>query len=128
MWRVTKLTRIRQEDYLNSMSWVKRKLTTGKVEPSEEFLKEEKLSFQRAITQVLAGHDIPSELVFNLNQTPLSYVSPGKYTFCSKGSTNVTVKGVDDKRQITATFALSFLLLVPFHQFSSFILTSLNDH
>ena len=34
-------------------------------------------------------------------------VSPGKYTFNFKGSKNVPIKGVDDKRQITATFAVS---------------------
>ena len=37
----------------------------------------------------------------------LSYVSPGKYTFSFKGAKNVPIKGVDDKRQITATFAVS---------------------
>ena len=34
---------------LISMDWVKRKGTTGKVEPSEKFLEEEKFTFQRAI-------------------------------------------------------------------------------
>ena len=36
-----------------------------------------------------------------------SYVSPGKYTFHQKGSPNVPIKGLDDKRQITGTFAVS---------------------
>ena len=40
-----------------------------------------------------------------LDQTPLSYVSPGKYTFVVKGVK--TLKGIDDKRQITARFAAS---------------------
>ena len=92
---------------LISMDWVKRKGTTGKVEPSEKFLEEEKFTFQRAISQIVLEHDIPLDLVFNLDQTPLSYVSPGKYTFSSKGSTNVPIKGFDDKRQITATFVVS---------------------
>ena len=52
-------------------------------------------------------HDVPSALVLNLDQTPLSYVSPGKYTFSSKGSKNVPVKGLDDKKQITVTFVVS---------------------
>ena len=47
------------------------------------------------------------ELVLNLDQTPLSDVSPGKYTFGLKGSKAVPTKGVDDKRQITATFAVT---------------------
>ena len=60
-------------------------------------------------------HDIPAPLVFNLDQTPLSYVSPGKYTFSFKGAKNVPIKRVDDKRKITATFAVSLtgkLLLI----------------
>ena len=47
------------------------------------------------------------ELVLNLDQTPLSYVSPGKYTFDFRGSKTVPIKGVDDKRQITATFTVT---------------------
>ena len=89
------------------MEWVKRKGTTGKVEPSEKFLNEEKFSYQREISKVVLEHDILLDLVLNLDQTPLSYVSPGKYTFCLKGSTTVLIKGVDDKRQITATFTVS---------------------
>ena len=40
-------------------------------------------------------------------QTPLSYLSPSKYTFDVKGVKTVPIKGIDDKRQITATFAIS---------------------
>jgi len=92
---------------LKSMEWVKRKGTTGKVELSEKFLDEEKFSYQREISKVVLEHDIPLDLVLNLDQTPLSYVSPGKYTFCLKGSTTVPINGVDDKRQIRATFTVS---------------------
>ena len=37
----------------------------------------------------------------------LSYVSREKSTFSSKGSKNVPIKGLDDKRQITVTFVVS---------------------
>ena len=92
---------------LSDMNWCKRKGTTGKVEPSPQFLAEEKFTFQRAISSKISINDIPSYLVLNIDQTPLSYVSPGKYTFSFKGSKHVPIKGVDDKRQITATFAVS---------------------
>ena len=46
-------------------------------------------------------------MILNLDQTPLSYVSPEKYTFNPKGAKTVPTKGVDDKRQITATFSIS---------------------
>ena len=84
---------------LKSMEWVKRKGTTGKVEPSPQFLAEEKFTFQRSIASVVANHDIPVELIINLDQTPLSYVTPAKYTFNIKATSNVPIKGIDDKRQ-----------------------------
>ena len=43
---------------LKSMDWVKRKGITGKVEPSAQFLAEEKFTFQRAILTVVYNHDI----------------------------------------------------------------------
>ena len=92
---------------LKSMDWVKRKGTTGKIEPCSKFLEEEKFTFQRAIGKVVSDHDIPIELVLNLDQTPLSYVSPGKYTFDLMSSKTVPIKGVNDKRQITAIFTVT---------------------
>ena len=55
---------------LKSMDWVKRKGTTGKVEPCSKFLEEEKFTFQRAIAKAVSDHDIPMELVLNLDQPP----------------------------------------------------------
>ena len=64
--------------------------------------------------------DIPKDLILNLDQTPLSYVSPGKYTFNPKGAKTVPIKGIDDKRQITATFSISrtgsYLLIQPIYE------------
>ena len=42
-----------------------------------------------------------------MDQTHLSYVNAGKYTLSFKGAKNISIKVVDDKRQITATFAVS---------------------
>ena len=39
----------------------------------------------------------------------MSYVSPGKYTFNSKGAKTLLIKGIDDKRKITATFTVSMI-------------------
>ena len=70
---------------LKSLNWTNRNGTTGKVEPFKKFLEEEKFTFQRKISNVTLDHDVPSALVLNLDQTLLSYVSLGKYTFSSKG-------------------------------------------
>ena len=44
--------------------------------------------------------------MLNVDKTPFSYVSPGKCTFDLTGSATVPIKGIDDKRQITATFTV----------------------
>ena len=92
---------------LEKLTWSKRKVTTGKVDPSPQFLAEEKFTFQRNISVLVAEHDIPPSLIINIDQTPLSYVNTGKYTLSFKGARNIPIKGVDDKRQITVTFAVS---------------------
>ena len=48
---------------LTSLTYSKRRGTTGKVEPSEQFLREEKSTFQRNIASAVQMHDIPEDLV-----------------------------------------------------------------
>ena len=57
---------------IKSMNWTKTKGTTEKIEPSKQFLLEEKLTLQKKISGVIFEHDIPKELIINLDQTPLS--------------------------------------------------------
>ena len=87
------------------MDWMKSKRTTGEVNPSVKLLEEEKFLFQHSIYKFVLEHDIPLDLVLNLDQTPLSYVSPGKYIFDLKGSSTVSIKDVMGERQITATIS-----------------------
>ena len=44
---------------LEKLTWSKRKGTTGKVDPSPQFLAEGKLTFQRNISALVSEHDIP---------------------------------------------------------------------
>ena len=60
---------------LKSMDWVKQKGAIGKVEASAQYLAEEKFTFQRATSTVVYNHDIPADLVINLDQTPLTAIS-----------------------------------------------------
>ena len=69
-----------------------------------------------SVSKVVYEHDIPSELTINLDQTPLSYIPPGKYTFNIKGFKNVPVRGIDDKRQMTTHFEK---VIFPFFQTKS---------
>ena len=50
----------------------------GKIESYAKFLEEEKFLLQRAISKFVSEHVIPLDLLFNLEQTPLSYVPLSK--------------------------------------------------
>ena len=80
---------------------------TGKADPSSQFLVEEKFSSQANISALVNEHNIPLCLIIIIDQMSLSYVNIGKYIFSVKGTKNVPIKGVGDKHQITATFAVS---------------------
>ena len=92
---------------LEKLTWSKRKGNIGKVDPFPQFLAEEKLTFQRNISVLFSGQNVPASLIIKIDQTPLSYVNTDKYTFSFKVAKNIPIKGMDDKHQITATFAVS---------------------
>ena len=73
---------------LTPVNWVRHKGITGRVEPSKQLLAEDKFTFQMSISRVIYEHDIPSEIIIKLDQTPLSYISTGKYTFNIEGAKN----------------------------------------
>ena len=103
---------------LKSMECFKRKGTTGKIEPSKQFLLQEKLTFERRIALIIEERDIPKKRILNLDQTLLPYASPRKYTFNPKDAKTVPIKSIDHKRQITATFTVS--MTEKFYQSNSF--------
>ena len=70
-------------DVLKQLKWSKRKGTNGKVDSSPQVLAEEKFTFQRKISTAILEHDIPAPLVVNLDETPLSDVSPGRWQKCT---------------------------------------------
>ena len=46
-------------------------------------------------------------MINNTNQNSLLYVNAGKYIFSFRGVKNIPIKGVDNKRQIIATYTVS---------------------
>ena len=48
---------------LEKLKWSKRKGTTGKVDPSPQFLAEQKFTFQKNISALVPEHDMP--LIFD---------------------------------------------------------------
>ena len=100
------LTEVWARGVLKSMERSERKGTTSKIGSSKQFLLKEKLTFQRHIALIIEEHDIPKDLILNLDPKTRPYVSPGKYTFNPKGAKTMPFKSIDDKRQITATFTI----------------------
>ena len=91
---------------LSRMGYVKRKVTTkGKVSVDDfEKIKE---SFLKDIYVTVNMEDIPDQLIINWDHTALQYVPVSHWTMEKKGSTQVLVAGVDDKRQLTIILACS---------------------
>ena len=84
-----------------------RKGTTDKRTSSPKFLNETKLQFQHQIWTKVKRFNIPPSLVINCDQTPLSYVNAGNYTFEAVGARAVPIVGKGDKRMITGTFTVT---------------------
>lgn len=67
------------------------------------------------VSNACTDHGIPDNLVLNLDQTGCSLVPGGQWTMEKQGQKQVTITGIDDKRQITIllTVAMSGHLLLP---------------
>jgi len=88
------------------MGFKKRSATTGKVKIPDGARKEAELVFLHDIVNKVEMHDIPRELVFNLDQTPSKYIQSSRYTMEKAGTKSVAIVGAGDKRAITATFVI----------------------
>ena len=91
---------------LGKMNYVKRRATTKhKVTVSNfEQLKQE---FLMNIKAVVTFEEIPDNLIINWDQTGIKYIPVSAWTMAEHKSKRVEVSGIEDKRQITATFAAS---------------------
>ena len=89
------------------MNWVNRKSTTSKPLIAPGLIQEVGFSFFKEISEVVQAHNIPPELIINIDQTPLPFVLISKYTMNKKGESNVPILGTADYRQITGTFAIT---------------------
>lgn len=69
-------------------------------------VKEAQLKFRHCIVNLVEKHNIISELLTNFHQNLSKYVSINKSTIAQKGSTSVPITASEDKRIITATFAI----------------------
>ena len=93
---------------LQRMGFVKRKAATEKKQQlsESEFLCR-KSAFLKSIGSLVHAHNIPPDLIFNWDQTGICLVPTGSYTMEQRGATRVEIACLNDKRQITATLAVT---------------------
>ena len=101
-----RLTRGWAQSIMQRMGFVWRAGTKAARKVPDNF-SELKTEFLDRITEKVVEHDIPPELVINIDQTGVSIVPTSRYTMAPRGSRQVSVVGIEDKRQITALLGAS---------------------
>ena len=92
---------------LQRMNHTRRKATTSKVKLPDGIRKESELLFHHQMVEKVEKYDIPDSLIVNFDQTPSKYVPVGSTTLAKRNSKQVSIRGSDDKRSITATFTIT---------------------
>ena len=82
------------------MNFVKRRKSSLKVDIPDKARKEIEFLFLHEIVTKGEKHNIPPELILNIDQTPLKYAPVGNETLAPRGETSVTIERSSDKRSI----------------------------
>ena len=88
------------------MEFVRRMKTTGKPQIPAGTRKEAELLYLH-IVACIEEHNIPSNLVINLDQTPLKFVPVSPRTLAKKAAKSVAIAGSSDKQSITEAFTIT---------------------
>ena len=88
---------------LTRMKFVRRKATTSKSKHTPANFEQLK-GFLNDVVSVVTMEEIPPQLILNWDQTGIHLVPASSWTMDKRGSKRVEIKGVNDKRQITAVF------------------------
>ena len=93
---------------LDRMGFTKPKGTKVAKKKSDD-LHEIQQNFVLKFLDVVSKHQIPADMVVNWDQTGVRMVSSGNWTMEKKGSCQVAIAGLDDKREITVLLAVNML-------------------
>ena len=89
------------------MNFVKRKATTKKSKVTVSNFEEMRSNYLMDIKAIITLEEIPDDIILNWDQTAIKYIPLSNWTMDKEGSKWVEVVGIDNKCQITATFAAS---------------------
>ncbi len=100
------ITKAWTKSLFKRMHYVKRKCSNaGKV--SVAHFEEVRAVFLADIRAEVLMNEIPDALIFNWDQTPLHLVPTGQWTMNKEKEKVIPIAHSDDKRQITAVFAVT---------------------
>ena len=99
---------------LTRMNFVKRKGSTAAKLPPSEF-ENLKQSYLDRIKEAEFSNNIVPQRVINMDQTAINLVPSSSWTMDERGKNKIVIKGVEDKRELTALLSvtLSGVLLPP---------------
>jgi hypothetical protein len=66
-----------------------------------------KMDYIERIEKCVNEHNIPNDLILNWDQTGVNLIPGGDWTMDAKGSKQVKITGLNDRRQITALLTIS---------------------
>ena len=92
---------------LTRMKFTKCKGSTAAKLPLAEFENIKKYSYLEKIKAFVVDHGIVPQMVINWDQTALRLVPHSDWTMEERGTKKITIKGLDDKREITALLAIT---------------------
>jgi len=92
--------------WLSRHKWSKRRATTAKRHIPATF-ESDKEKYYNLVSNLVKEHNIPKDLIYNIDETGAHVVPVNSYTMAPKGSDTVVIEGTDDKRQVTAVVAVT---------------------
>ena len=87
--------------------WVRRKQTTGKPPLPKGVVEEAGIIFLHQVVQLVEKYRIPPSMIINIDQTPMKYAPVANFTLNKRGEKDISISGVDHKKAMTATFAIT---------------------
>ena len=108
------ITKTLARSILRRMGYVKRKGTKAvKVLPTD--FNDIKQKLNEKVNKAVDEHNVPDDMIINWDQTGCQLIPGRDWTMAECGSNQVTICGLDDKRQVTLLLAIakSVVLLPP---------------
>ena len=101
-----------KSDSLRTSFWrrhglVKRRATSTRANLTENEQQERKDEFIRSVTERVREHDIPDDLIWNVDETNLRVRPSHHYTMALRGTQNISITGRSDKRNVTGVIAIN---------------------